>query len=127
MKKNFILNLIGMLLTVNQFFVYANPVSEFPVKVVEVKDSGISDRDETKSVIEIRWQTDSIEKEKIISFNIILFAVYADGTKISYRKSIDKNELSAQMEIPSVKTNGRRPLAGIKNLNAKVFALISTK
>lgn len=119
------LNLIGLFLTVNQIPANANVPLDFPVEVTEVKDLGLSDRDELKSLIEVSWRTDSIQKEKIASFNLLLSVTYADGTSITERRTIDKNLSSIKIEVPSVKTIGRRPPAFIKNMSAKVTAVLS--
>lgn len=119
------LNLIGLFLTVNQMPANANVPLDFPVEVTEVKDLGLSDRDELKSLIEVSWRTDSIPKEKIASFNLLLSVTYADGTSITERRTIDKNLSSIKIEVPSVKTIGRRPPAFIKYMNAKVTAVLS--
>lgn len=126
MRRNFIfLNLIGLLFSVNQTFVNAKPDLGFPVEVTEVRELGLSDRDESKSVIEVQWRVQPVQKEKISSFNLVLSVTYADGATLQERHKIERNALSARVEIPSVKTNGSRPSAFIKKLDAKVFAVIS--
>ena len=121
------LNLIGLLLTINQRAANTNNFLDFPVKVIEVKDLGLSDRDESKSVIEVRWQVNPVERAKITSFKITLFATYADGTTITAKQNVEKNTLAARVEIPSVKNVKGRPSAFIKNLKAEVTAVISEK
>ena len=126
MRKIYILlSLIGLLLTINQTKAFAKNDGSVPVVVTEVKDLGLSDRDESKSVIEVRWQTASVQTEKISAFNVILSITYADGTTISERRTIEKNALSAHIEIPSVKFFGGRNSAFIKLMNARVFAVFS--
>lgn len=119
------LNLIGLFLTVNQKPAIANTVIEIPVEVIEVKDLGLSDRDELKSLIEVSWRIDPQQQEKVASFTILLSVTYADGTTIPERRTVEKSATSARIEVPSVKTIGRRPPAFIKNINAKVTAVIS--
>jgi hypothetical protein len=121
------LNLIGLLLTVNQTAANANNFFQLQVKVIEIKDLGLSDRDESKSVVEVRWQVNPFEQAKISSFNLTLSATYADGTTIIERRNVEKNKLVARVEIPSVKTSRSRPSAFIKNLKATVTAVISEK
>ncbi|MEZ5428719.1 MAG: hypothetical protein R2747_20910 [Pyrinomonadaceae bacterium] len=121
------LNLIGLILTIDQAAAGTGNGFDVPVKVTEVKEIGLSDRDESKSVIEVRWQIDQLQRAKISSFKLALSATYADGTVITERRSIDKNALSARVEIPSVKTFRSRPPAFIKNLKATVTAVISEK
>ncbi|MCY7345643.1 MAG: hypothetical protein LH614_05415 [Pyrinomonadaceae bacterium] len=126
MRKIYILlSLIGLLLTINQTKAFAKTDWSVPVEVTEVKDLGLSDRDESKSVIEVRWQTGSVQKEKISAFNVTLSVTYADGTTISERRTIEKNALSTRIEIPSVKFFGGRNSAFIKLMNARVFAVFS--
>ena len=118
-------SLFGLLLTINQMSAKANTDLGVPVEVTEVRDLGLSDRDESKSVIEIRWAINSVQKEKIASFTVILSVTYADGTTISEKHTIEKEALSARIEIPSVKFFGGRNSAFIKRVNARVSAIFS--
>jgi hypothetical protein len=120
-----VLNLIGLFITLNQTPANANTAMEIPVEVTEVRDVGLSDRDELKSLIEVSWRIDPQQQAKIASFNLLLSITYADGTAITERRTVDKSALSVKVEVPSVKTIGRRPPAFIKNINAKVTAVIS--
>lgn len=119
------LNLIGLFLTVNQIPANANVLVDIPVEVTEVKDLGLSDRDELKSLIEVSWRIDEMQQEKIASFNLLLSVTYADGTLVTERRRVEKHLSSIKIEVPSVKTIGRRPPAFIKIMNAKVTAVIS--
>lgn len=127
MRKTFIfLNLIGLLLTINQIALQAKATLDIPVEVVEVKDLGLSDRDESKSLIEVSWRVgNQVQKEKIAAFNLVLFVTYADGTTITERRKFEKTVFSARIEVPSVKTSGGRPTAFIKKTEARVFAAVS--
>lgn len=128
MRKIFIfLSLFGLLLTINQNLTAANTNFDVPMEVTEVKDLGLSDRDELKSVIEVRWRVNALNAESIASFNLTLSATYADGTIIVEKRRIERNALFARIEIPSVKTNSGKPAAFIKRLNAKVSAVFSNK
>lgn len=124
-KISIFLSLIGLLLTINQTLAVAKTTFDVPVEVTEVKDLGLSDRDELKSVIEVRWRVGFLDPENIASFNLVLSATYADGTIIVEKRKIERNALSARIEIPSVTTFGGRPAAFIKRLNAKVTAVFS--
>ena len=125
MRKIYIfLNLIGLLITMNQP-AFAETRLNVPVEVTAVRDLGLSDHDELKSVIEVCWRVGSLDTENIASFNLILSATYADGTTIVEKRVIEQNALSARIEIPSVNTFGGRPAAFIKRLNAKVSAVFS--
>ena len=126
MRKLFIvMNLIGLFLTVNQMPANAKAAIDLPVEVTGVKDLGLSDRDERKSLIEVSWRIDSFQKEKITSFKLLLSVTYADGTAITEKRTVEKSVLSARVEVPSVKTFGSRPAAFIKKIDARVTAVIS--
>ena len=126
MRRTFIfLNLIGLLITINQISADAKTDFQVPVEVVEVKDLGLSDRDESKSLIEVRWRVGQIQKEKIAAFNLILLVTYADGTIVTEKRKYEKTVLSARIEVPSVKTFGGRNPAFIKKTEARVSAAIS--
>lgn len=128
MRKTFIfLKLIGLLLTINQISAAAKSDLQIPVEVVEVRDLGLSDRDESKSLIEVRWNADAVQKEKIVSFNLALCITYADGTTITEKRKFERNVFSARVEVPSVKTFGGRSSAFIKKTEARVSAAISRK
>ena len=123
MRNIFIcLNLIGLLFAQTQISIAK--AFEAQVEIVEIRDLGLSESDENKSVIEVRWRVKEIEKEKIVSFNVILFVTYADGTTINEKCNAEKTANSARLEVSSVKTFGNRPPAFIKKLNAKVTAVI---
>jgi hypothetical protein len=124
-RMSIFLNLIGLLLSVNQMPVKANAALDIPVEVIEVKDLGLSDRDESKSVIEVHWRVVPVQKEKIASFNVILSVTYADGATITEKRKVERNVLSARIEVPSVRTFGGRPTAFIKKTQARVTAVIS--
>ena len=124
---NKLLTYIFLLLSLGQIAGAAVTNSDIPVEVVEVKDIGLSDRDETKSVIEVSWRTGSIQRERIVSFNLILSITYADGTTINDARRINPSSLSTRVEVPSVKTLGGRTTAFIRKMDAHVFAVISKK
>jgi hypothetical protein len=128
MRKTFIfLNFIGLLLSVTQISAVAKTDFEVPVEVVEVKDLGLSDRDESKSLIEVSWCVSEDKKEKITAFNLILSVTYADGTTVTEKRKFEKSVFSARVEIPSVKPFGGRSSAFIKKMEARVSAKISKK
>lgn len=125
MRKVFVyLSLIGLLITINQKSLFANSDFEFPVEVIEVRDLGLSDRDEAKSLIEVSWQSDRIQTDKISGFNVSLFITYADGTRLVEKHKFNKDIFSARIEIPSVKTFHGKPSAFIKKIDARVTAAI---
>ncbi|MCD9186384.1 MAG: hypothetical protein LUM44_08110 [Pyrinomonadaceae bacterium] len=117
--------LCGLLLTINQTRANAKTALDIPVEVIEIREIGLSDRDESKTVIEILWRVDPLQKEKIESFNLFISAVYADGTVLNEKRTAVKNSVSVRVEIPSVKTVGNHPSASIKKISAKVSAVLS--
>lgn len=126
MRKIFtFLSLIGLLLSVSQKPMAAVAALDVPVDDVQVRDLGLSDRDESKSVIEVRWNTGAIQKETILSYSLTLSITYADGTTISAKRKIERDAFSARIEVPSVKTFGGRATAFIKKIDARVFANIT--
>ena len=126
MRKTFIfLNLIGLLLSVNQISADAKTDFEFPVEVVEIKDLGLSDRDESKSLIEVRWRVGEAQKDRIVAFNLFLYVTYADGTTVTEKRKFEKTVFSARVEVSSVKPFGGRNSAFIKKMEARVFAALS--
>lgn len=128
MRKIFIfLNLIGLLIAAGESRGFSKSDFEIPVEVIEVKDLGLSDRDESKSLIEVRWQTVEIQKDKISAFRVSLSVTYADGTRIVENRRFEKDVFSARLEVPSVKQFGGRPTAFIKKIEAEVTALTISK
>jgi hypothetical protein len=126
MRKLFIsLNLIGLLLSVTNAATTINNKLDTPVEVIEVKDLGLSDHDESRSVIEVRCRVRPVLQEKLVSFNLTLFITYADGTTISANRRITGDVLSTRFEVPSVKSVGGRAPAFIKKMDARVTAVIS--
>jgi hypothetical protein len=96
-----------------------------PVEVVRIKDLGLSDRDESKSLIEVVWRAGLVQKDKISAFNLVLSVTYADGTRIVEKRKFEKEVFSARLEVPSVKSLGGRNSAFIKKIEARVSASIS--
>ncbi len=128
MRRVFVfLNLIGLLITINENRAFAKSSFEIPVEVIEVKDLGLSDRDESKSLIEVRWQINEIQKDKISAFKLSLSVIYADGTRIVEKHKFTKDVFSARLEVPSVKRFGGRPTAFIKRIEAEVTAATISK
>jgi hypothetical protein len=120
-----LLNLIGLLYSLNHANELAKTVPEIPVEVLEVKDLGLSDRDESKSVLEVSWRVgQQIQKEKIAAFNLVLSVTYADGTTIVERRKFERTVFSARIEVPSIKPFGNRSSAFIKKTEARVTATV---
>ncbi len=125
MRKMIIfLTLIGSLLSVSPTTAIAETNTDVPVQVVEVRDLGLSDRDESRSVIEVRWSAGPVQQEMIIWFNLTLSVTYADGTTISEKRRIERGADRARIEVPSVRTFGGKAAAFIKKIDARVVAVI---
>jgi hypothetical protein len=100
----------------------AESAMDEPIEIIEVKEIGLSDKDETKSVIEVRWQVNSALASNVRSFKILLSVTYADGTKIYITRHTDEESVSLKIEVPSVSFSNRNTPASIKNLKAVVVA-----
>jgi hypothetical protein len=118
------LNLIGLLAAFGAGKVFCQNRLEIPVEVVEVRDLGLSDRDETKSLIEVRWRAGQIQKDRIRAFKLVLTVTYADGTRFVTQHKFQNDVFSTRVEVPSVKAFGRRPAAFITKIEAAVIAAV---
>lgn len=99
---------------------------DFPalqIEAVQITDLGISERDDTKSVIEVRWLVNPAAQANVIFFNLTLSIIYADGTTATIKKQIDASFIAIRVEVPSVKLSSGRPPAFIKRMNAVVVAV----
>lgn len=124
MKKRtlIILSQIICLLAVFAVSAKAESAMDEPVEVLEIKEIGLSDKDETKSVIEVRWQINPALASNVRSFKILLSVTYADGTKTNITRHADEESVSLKIEVPSVSFSNRNAPASIKNLKAVVIA-----
>lgn len=124
-KALILLNLIALLFTAGNESANAQRKDlEVPAEVTEVRNVGLSARDESKSIIEVHWRIGQAQREKAAHFNLILFVTYADGTAISEKRKILNTALTARLEVPSVKTFGRSS-AFIKKMKATVTAVLT--
>jgi hypothetical protein len=128
MKKSALIILSQVVLflaitTANQVSVKAETTIDAPVEVVEIKEIGISNDDESKSVIEIRWRINPVLNSNVSSFKLFLSVTYADGTTLILTQNVDAESVLAQIEVPSAKISKRNPPAFIKKLNAVVIAV----
>lgn len=123
LKKHILINLslIICLLTTFAATQISAQTRDF-IEVLEIKEVGISDLNEAKSVIEIRWQANPAQVENVRSFKILLSVIYADGTKTDFIRHTDEESSSVQIEVPSVSFSKRNAPAFIKNLKAVVIA-----
>ena len=127
MKKNILTNLSRIILLMTLFAgneIYAKTAinQDTPVEVIEIKEVGVFDNDETKSVIEIRWRINPALTANVRSFKILLSVIYADGTTNIVTRYADQESVTAQIEVPSVSFSTRNAPAFIKNLKAVVIA-----
>jgi hypothetical protein len=132
MKKSALIILSQVVLflaitTANQVSVKAETTTDAPVEVVEIKEIGISNDDESKSVIEIRWRINPVLNSNVSSFKLFLSVTYADGTTLILTQNADAESVLAQIEVPSAKISKRNPPAFIKNLKASVVAVFPKK
>lgn len=107
---------------VSQISAKAANAPDAPVETIEIKEVGLSDKDETKSVIEIRWRINPTLTAEVRSFKILLSVTYADGITKNITRYTDEESFSVQIEVPSVNFTTRNKPAFIKNLNALVIA-----
>jgi hypothetical protein len=98
-----------------------------PVEVIEVKNLGISDSDETKSVIEIRWKINPTLHPNHSDFNVSLEVIYANGMILIIDEQVGKTERSAQIEVPSVNLMRGKAPAFIKQMKAFVITEVLDK
>jgi hypothetical protein len=132
MKKSALIILSQVVLflaitSADQVLVKAETMTDAPVEVVEIKEIGISNDDESKSVIEIRWRINPALNSNVGSFKLFLSVTYADGTTLILTQNADAESVLAQIEVPSAKISKRNPPAFIKNLKASVVAVFPKK
>lgn len=122
MEKRTLIILSQIVCLLMVFAVSAKAESDAPIEVLEVKEVGIYDADETKSLIEVRWKINPALASNVRSFKILLSVTYADGTKTNITRHTDEESFSVQIEVPSVSFSNRNTPAFIKNLKAVVVA-----
>ena len=114
---------IGFLVLVLTFLLTVNPAiarSSSPVEVTDVKEVGLSDSDETKSVIEIKWRVRPTLQPNHSAFNVTLEVTYADGAILLFDEQAECAARSSQIEVPSLHIyRGKKP-AIIKQIKAFV-------
>ena len=120
-KQAKILSLIlMMILTINQ--VFAEDCKTQAVEVTEAKEIGISDSDETKSVIEVKWCVNQKLQTNPTNFNVTVEVTYADGAILIFDDQAQNQARSIQIEVPALHIyRGKKP-AIIKQIKAFVVA-----
>ncbi|MEK7725182.1 MAG: hypothetical protein AAB336_12575 [Acidobacteriota bacterium] len=111
-KIRFLVLVLMIFLAVNQ------AIASTPVEVTDVKEVGLSDSDETKSVIEIKWKVNPSLQPNHSIFNVTLEVVYADGAILIFDEQVEKQARSTQIEVPALHIfRGKKP-AIIKQIKA---------
>jgi hypothetical protein len=91
-----------------------------PVEVTEIKNLGISDSDETKSVIEIKWQINPTLHPNHSQFNVSLEIIYANGMVLIVDEQSENSTRSVQIEVPTVNLRRGKSPAFIRQIKAFV-------
>lgn len=117
-KERFVILVLMLFVTINQLF--ANDYKDVPVEVTEIKEVGLSDSDETKSVIEIQWSVKPTLQPNHTVFNVTLEVVYADGAILLFDEQAQSQARSTRIEVPALHIyRGKKP-AIIKQIKAFV-------
>jgi hypothetical protein len=90
------------------------------VEITEVKNMGVSAANETKSIIEIRWQTNFAPNMNVKSFDLKLEVTYTDGAVVTAQSSASGTARSGRVEVPTTHTSLGRPPAAMKSFRASV-------
>lgn len=95
------------------------------VEITEVKNVGVSAANETKSIIEIRWQTNFAPNTNVKSFDLKLEVTYEDGAVVTAQSSVSGTTRSGRVEVPTTHTSLGRPPAAMKSFRASVTITFS--
>ena len=116
----FLVLVLTIFVNVNQVIAETKGCRNTPVEVTEVKDLGLSDADETKSVIEVQWCVNPTLQPTHSAFNVTLEITYADGAILIFDKQAENSSRSAEVEVPTLHIyRGKKP-AVIKQMKAFV-------
>ena len=120
-KTAFLVLVLTIFVVVNQVVAETEDCRNTPVEVTEVKDLGLSDADETKSVIEVQWCVNPTLQPTHSAFNVTLEITYADGAILIFDKQAESSFRSTQIEVPTLHIyRGKKP-AVIKRMKAFVM------
>lgn len=124
-RKAEILGLVLMMfLAVNQIIAKTDDCQKQAVEVTQVKEIGLSDSDETKSVIEVKWCVNQAIQPAHSGFNVTVEVIYADGAILIFDEQSKNQVRSTQIEVPTLHIyRGKKP-AIIKQIRAFVTAEI---
>ena len=95
------------------------------VEITEVKNVGVSAANETKSIIEIRWQTNFAPNTNVKYFELKLEVTYEDGAVVTAQSSVSGTTRSGRVEVPTTHTSLGRPPAAMKSFRASVTITFS--
>lgn len=98
-----------------------------PVEVTEIRNLGISDSDETKSVIEVKWQINPTLHPNHSDFNVSLEIAYANGMILIIDECSGNSTRSSRIEVPTVNLRRGQSPAFIKQIKAFVTTEIVSK
>ncbi|HRH42202.1 MAG TPA: hypothetical protein PKY82_11295 [Pyrinomonadaceae bacterium] len=120
-RKAEILGLVLMMfLAVNQIIAKTDDCQKQAVEVTQVKEIGLSDSDETKSVIEVKWCVNQAIQPTHSAFNVTVEVIYADGAILIFDEQAKNQVRSTQIEVPTLHIyRGKKP-AIIKQIKAFV-------
>ena len=119
-KVKFLVLVLMVFLTVNQVTAQFDDCNKTPVEVTQVKEIGLSDADETKSVIEVKWCVRSTLQPNHSAFNVTVEVIYADGAILIFDEQAENSARSTQIEVPTLHIyRGKKP-AIIKQIKAFV-------
>ena len=88
------------------------------IEVIEVKEIGLSDSDETKSVIEVKWCVNQELQPNASNFNVTLEVTYADGAILIFDQQVLSPARSSQLEVPALHKFRGKKSAIIKQIKA---------
>jgi hypothetical protein len=112
---------LRFLVLVLMLFLIINPIfANTPVEVTQIKEIGLSDSDETKSVIEIKWKVNPSPQANHSDFNVTAEITYADGAILIFDGKAGSGALSTQIEVPSLHIYRGKKAAIIKQIKAFV-------
>ena len=112
--------ILTILLTINLVFAAIAQSSETPVQVTEIKDLGLSEADETKTVFEIHWQVNPAIHPNHSNFNVTLEIIYADGASLIFDEQAEYFARLRRIEVPTLHTFRGKKSAIIKEVRAFV-------
>jgi hypothetical protein len=113
---------LTMFLTINPALVKGDKCRATPVKVTEVKELGLSESDETKAVIEVKWCVNSALQPTHSAFNVTVEVTYADGAILLFDEQAESRARSTRIEVPALHLyRGKKP-AIIREIKAFVTA-----